>query len=209
MGAIRKSCRLLAAGLAVCLTQPAFSADRWALNDGSTLTFIFTQMGGTAQGVFSAFKADIMFSTDDLENSSLSVEIDTASASTQSKDRDAALKMPAFFDTSKHPLALFKSNQITAADAGFIATGTLTIKGVEVPFELPFSVQIDQDTATARSTFTLDRIGFQVGTGEWAVPATIGHEIMVELDLTATRIGPGAPKPDDSSNRQQRGVEMD
>ena len=173
---------------AVVFSTSSWSADQWRIEDGSVLEFQFTQMGGKVIGKFDGFSGDIRFSPDDLEKSAITIIIRTPTAHTNSKERDDALKTAAFLDVGTHALATFQATDITLDGQAYLATGTLTLKGVEKPYALPFSVEIIDDTAHANGTLTINRIDFGIGTGEWAPADAIGHEVLVEFSISATRV---------------------
>ena len=66
------------------------------------------------------------------------------------------------------------------AGEGYEAVGEMTLKGVTRPLTLPFTLQIDGDTAEAEASFTIDRTRFGVGSG-WDVP----DSVRIVLDLKA------------------------
>lgn len=72
--------------------------------------------------------------------SSLSVEIQTASVSTRSEQRDAHLRSPDFFDVETYPTITFVATGFEITDPETVeVTGDLTIKGVTKPVTVPFT----------------------------------------------------------------------
>jgi cytochrome b561 len=63
------------------------------------------------------------------------------------------------------------------------------LRGETVPVALPFSVDIDEDAATASGSVTLDRLDFGIGeendpSGDW-----LSREVRVNIAIAATRAG--------------------
>lgn len=167
------------------LTSNAFASD-WSMNaENSQLAFEGTQAGAPFQGSFADFSSEITFDPTNLQNALISVKIVTASANSGSAERDGALPGADWFDTATHPTASFTSSTVTKTDAGYIAEGTLTIKGTALPVTLPFSLNIDGDEATASGSLTIDRNDYGIGTGP--LSPMVGNEVAITFDLVATR----------------------
>jgi polyisoprenoid-binding protein YceI len=167
------------------LTSNAFASD-WTMNtDSSQLTFEGTQAGAPFQGSFSDFSSAITLDPNNLEDASISVEIIAASANSGSAERDGALPGADWFDVDSHPTANFISSFVTKTDAGYMAEGTLTIKGTSLPVTLPFSLDIDGDQAKAAGSLTIDRNDYGIGTGP--LSPMVGNEVAITFELVATR----------------------
>ncbi len=165
----------------------------------STLTFEGTQMGAPFTGRFARFDGQIFFDPDHLCGSSADVTIDMKSADTKSSERDSYLPAADWFDTASFPESKFRTVKIEAArDAAgkpepgrYIAHGTLTLKGVALPVDLPFSLSFSGGDATgSRSvkmdgTATLQRLDFKVGTGQWADTKSVDNRVTVTVSIEA------------------------
>ncbi len=73
---------------------------------------------------------------DEITESVIDVDIDVASLSTGSADRDGHLISADFFDVDQHPTIHFTSTFITPAGDRWKAAGDLTIRGVTKPVTL-------------------------------------------------------------------------
>ena len=89
------------------------------------------------------------------------------------------------FDAANHPTASFAA-EIREAEAGYVADGTLTLKGNTAPVTLPFDLTLDGDTAQVTGTTTLDRRDFNIGES-LKDEASLGFPVEVTVELTATR----------------------
>ena len=98
----RAAIRFAAPGLlmtALTATASAANAANWKLDSGkSKLGFSGTQTGTKFQGAFTRYNAAIEFDPDHLDTSHIAVSVDLASATTNDKQRDAALPGKDWFD---------------------------------------------------------------------------------------------------------------
>jgi cytochrome b561/polyisoprenoid-binding protein YceI len=160
----------------------------WKVAAGSTLGFTTAWSGDPVQGRFERWTASILFSPDALDKSRVSVSIDMASAKTGDAQRDASLPAPDWFDSAAHPKATFTATKFekTAADR-FVAHGSLNLRGVSKPVDLPFKLTITGDKAKVSGETSLDRTLFGVGQGEFTATDQIPAKVAVRVELSATR----------------------
>ena len=192
--------RFLAVFLFLLLASPA-RADaptHWNINPSfSTLTFAGKQMGTDFKGTFEKYTADINFDPARLQDSSVKIDVDTGSFSSGDKDRDTAALTRDWFDAGAFPVARFAAASFKkTGNNAYVADGTLTIKGITVPVQLPFTLEITQDApkilkAHAKGSVTLDRSKFSLGGGQWADTSVIANEVPVTVHITAIDQGMG------------------
>ena len=169
---------------------PAESADpvHWKVSPGSALAFTTAWSGAPVQGRFDRWKADILFGPKALDRSKVTVTIDMSSAKTGDDQRDAALPSPDWFDSTAHPNAVFTATRFTQSGEGkYVAHGTLNLRGVSKPLDLPFSLKIDGAKAVVSGSASLDRVAFGVGQGEFAATDQIPAKVQVRVQLHAQR----------------------
>jgi polyisoprenoid-binding protein YceI len=155
------------------------------LIDRSEIRFQSRQMGVNVEGRFRKWKANIVFLPKDLGASKADLEIDLASVDLASDEAETELKRRVWFDTAEFPVAKFASSAIrdVGADRYEIA-GTLTIKGVTRDTVVPVSVKKDATgNSVAEGSFTLKRLDFKVGEGEWADLDTVANEVVVRVRM--------------------------
>ncbi len=88
-------------------------------------------------GRFNDFGGNFLLDRDSPENSSVTVEIDTASIDTNHAERDKHLRGKDFLDVDAHPKATFVSTEVVPADdAEGVIRGNLTLNGVTKPVEI-------------------------------------------------------------------------
>lgn len=169
-------------------TAPALGADAWSIDhDQSDLTFEATQQGGSFEGYFGSFSADMRFAADDLDNSAFDVTVDVTSIDTGSRQRDRELPKSDWFAFDAFPKATFKTSEIRETAEGYEAVGELRIRESAHEITLPFTWDTEGDTAEMAGAVTIDRTRYGVGQGDWTDPDAVGHGVTVQVDLTLSR----------------------
>jgi polyisoprenoid-binding protein YceI len=184
---IRKS--LLVATALLLSVDSGLAASSWTLDPAaSKLTFEVLQAGGEVTGEFRRFDADIAFDRNDLSASKVHVVVDIVSATTGAADRDQELPKPEWFDTSRFPKAVFDADSIEmVGDKQFVAKGTLALRDMKQAVSLPFTLDIQGDTAVMDGRLELDRNAFGVGQGAWAASDIVGRKVAVVVHVQAHR----------------------
>ena len=164
---------------------------RWKVQPGSQLTFATAWSGSAIEGRFDKWTADILFSSDALAASKVTVAIDMASATSGDAQRDAALPAPDWFDAAAHPKASFTATKFSKSGADrYIAHGTLSLRGVTKPLDLQFRLTITGSDARMTGSAAIDRTVFGVGQGEFAGTQDIPARVTVRVQLTARAAAP-------------------
>lgn len=114
-----------------------YVADKAHTNIGFTVKHLVI---ATVPGKFQDYDIEFMFDEKDLSKSSVKATIKTTSIFTDNQDRDNHLRSTDFFDATNYPEITFVSNSISKKGDGFVARGTLTIRGVSKEIELPFTI---------------------------------------------------------------------
>jgi len=156
------------------------------IKDGSTLAFTFRQMGSAVRGRFDDFTTDITFAPDDLDDASVTTEIAIDSVDTGNAERDAGIVGEDWFDTATFPTARFESTDFEHQGGDtYRVTGELTVRDITEVVELPMTIDIDGDRATATGSIELDRRSFEVGRGDWATDTAVGYDVVLEIEVVA------------------------
>jgi polyisoprenoid-binding protein YceI len=93
-----------------------------------------------------------------------------------------------WFNVEEYPQARFEADEFRRLDGNeYEAAGELTIKDVTREVTLPFTLDIQDGTADMSGRLTVDRTDYDLGTGDWASGETVGLEVTITVDLTATR----------------------
>jgi cytochrome b561/polyisoprenoid-binding protein YceI len=164
----------------------------WKVAPGSSLNFQTSWSGDAVQGRFNSWKADILFGPDALDKSKVTVTIDMASAKTGDEQRDASLPSGDWFDAATHPKAVFTATKFEKTGEGaYVAHGTLDLRGVKKPLDLPFKLKIVGDKAQMTGETSLDRTLFGVGQGEFTATDQVPAKVAVRVQLNAQTTGTG------------------
>ena len=183
----------LAAALLGAIAQPAAAQPKPALlvPAGSEIGFTTKQMGVPVDGKFSIFSASIALDPKKPETGSVSFSIDTGSARFGSAELDAEVPKPTWLNVALFPKATFQSSSIKAAGPGrFEVAGKLTIKGLVRDITVPVQLAQSGTTSTASGTFTIKRLEFKVGEGEWADTSLLANDVQVRFKLVLSGLAP-------------------
>lgn len=91
------------------------------------------------RGAFGDFSGEIIVG-ETPDDSSVSVEIQTASINTNTEDRDNHLRSPDFLHVEEHPTASFQSTGVEDKGNGeYVLNGDLTLAGVTKPIAIDFT----------------------------------------------------------------------
>jgi polyisoprenoid-binding protein YceI len=157
----------------------------------SEIGFVSKQLGVPVEGKFRKFDAQIALDPKKPETGSVAFTIDTASATIGDKDTDAEMGKAPWFGVAKFPTASFKSTAIKALGGGkFEVAGALTIKGSTQNIVVPVTLTQAGANSTAVGGFTMKRIDFKIGEGEWADTSMVANEVQVKFKLALTGLGP-------------------
>ncbi len=171
----------------------------WTIDkSASKLALSFNQYGQDVHGAFGAFDGTIIFDPADLSNAKAEITIQIASLDTGTSDRNTQSQSPVWFDAQKFPTAQFVAESFTSLGANrYEAKGSLTIRDKTLPITLPFTLDISdsnnaqnnpqEQTAHMQSEFSLNRLDFGVGQGEWEKTDAIKDAVHISIDLKATR----------------------
>jgi polyisoprenoid-binding protein YceI len=157
----------------------------------SEIAFVSKQMGVPVDGVFKKFDARIDFDPKKPEAGSVAFTIDTGSASLGIPQTDAELPKPEWFNARKFPQATFQSTAVKGLGAGrFEVAGKLTIKGNVRDIVVPVSVAQTAGTSVASGSFTIKRLEFKIGEGDWGDTGVVANDVQVRFKLALSGLGP-------------------
>lgn len=184
-----KSLVLLPA-LALALAAPAF-ADQKLIPSQSQVAFTSRQMGVPVEGSFKKFDAQVTFDPKKPEAARIGITIDLASVSLGAPESEAELVKQPWFDTRKFPQATFQSTSVKATGPGkFDVAGKLSIKGNPRDVVVPVTLTQAGGTTTATGAFTLKRLDFKIGEGEWADTSMVANDVQVKFKLALSGVAP-------------------
>ena len=156
----------------------------------SSIQFTAKQMGVPLEGHFKKFGAQIAFDPAKLATSRIAFTVDTGSATLGSRETDAELPKPTWFNVPQFPQATFQSSSIKALGGGkFDVAGKLTIKGQSRDVTVPVTLTQSGATTTATGTLALKRLAYKIGENEWADTSMVADDVHVQFKLALTGVG--------------------
>lgn len=179
----------IAAALALAAAPAAFAQQ--VVPAQSAIGFTIKQMGVPVDGRFARFDAKVAFDPKNPAAGSISFTVPLASAEIGDAETTKELAKPEWFNSSKFPSATFQSTAVKALGGGrFEVAGKLSIKGSARDVVVPVTLAQAGGTTTASGQFTLKRIEFKIGEGEWSDTSMVANEVQVKFKLALTGVGP-------------------
>jgi polyisoprenoid-binding protein YceI len=153
-------------------------------------------MVSTVRGAFKEFTAEAHLDEENVANSSVRVEIQTASIDTGNGQRDEHLRNGDFLEVEAHPTITFVSTNVKQLDEdSYAVTGDLTIKSTTKPVTVTF-----EKTGAATDPWGGFRVGFEgktvINRKDWGVNfnvaleaggVLVGEKVTLEFDIEAVR----------------------
>ena len=183
--------RLLAWLCAATFLVPGLAPAAGVVIGKSEIAFTMKQMGVNFDGRFKQWKADVVFQPDALDKSRAEVDVDLGSVDLASTETEAEAKGPLWFNTPKFPVAHFASTSIRnlGGDRYEIA-GKLSVKGITRECVVPVTVKADAaGNRIAEGTFSLKRLDYRIGEGEWADTSLVDNDIRVHVRIVLSPPG--------------------
>ena len=179
----------LVLGAALLAAAQAALAQQQLVPAQSEVQFTARQMGVPLEGHFKKFSAQVAFDPTKLATSKIAFTVDTGSATLGSRETDAELPKPVWFNVPKFPQAQFESTSIKALGGGkFEVAGKLTIKGTAQNVTVPVALAQSGATTTATGTLPLKRLAFKIGENEWADTSMVADDVTVKFKLALTGV---------------------
>ncbi len=149
---------------------------------GSELRFTASFERSPAPGLFRKFDVSVESFPANLARSRIDVVIAVPSADMNSDEINGAIRGPDWFDAGRFPVAEFHATDVRSAGKNrYLAVGTLKVKDIVRPIEVPFRWESHGDAATMDGELTIDRAAFAIGVGEWLSTKVIGADVHVHF----------------------------
>ena len=176
----------LVLGAALLAAAQAALAQQQLVPAQSEVQFTARQMGVPLEGHFKKFSAQVAFDPTKLATSKIAFTVDTGSATLGSRETDAELPKPVWFNVPKFPQAQFESTSIKALGGGkFEVAGKLTIKGKTVDVVVPATFAAQGKTGVFEGRLTIRRGDFSIGEGAWKAFDIVANDVVIQFRLTA------------------------
>ncbi len=158
---------------------------------GSEIGFVSKQMGVPVEGRFKQWTARISFDPKKAEAGMVNFTIQTGSASFGSAETDAEVPKAPWFNVAAFPTASFTSSAIKPLGGGrYEVRGKLTIKGSSQDVLVPVSLAQTGSSGTASGSFSIKRLDFRIGDGEWADTSMVANDVLIKFKLALGGLAP-------------------
>ncbi|MBR9843312.1 MAG: cytochrome [Rhodobacteraceae bacterium] len=164
---------------------PTSDAANWQVESGE-IALTVSQFGSAVSGSFATWDAQIIFDETPQNGAHGTVEARIAIPSLTLGSVTSQALGPDFLAAEDHPTATFRAD-LLPAETGYLASGTLSLRGMERPLDLPFTLDINGNSATMQANIALDRRDFAIG-GTIPEEGTLGFAVDLAITLTATRL---------------------
>lgn len=155
--------------------------------ENSKIEFTASKVTRSHQGAFKQFSGSIGLVADNVANSSVTIDIETASVVVDDPDLTAHLKTPDFFDVAKFPRAKFTSTKIDAAGGdNYTVTGNFELHGVTKSISFPATIKVAADAVAVNAEFAINRKDFAIVYAGKA-DDLIRDQVVIKLDLRVPR----------------------
>lgn len=175
---------------AAVLAAAPVSAAQWRVDpQRSAIAFESAQAGTAIKGRFTRWNAAIAFDPDKPAAARVDVRVALASAATGDGSVDNQLPTADWFNIAGGAVARFQAAGFTVTGPGrYLARGTLSLRGVSVPVQLPFTLAVAGDIATMRGTTRLDRRAFRIGMEADAAATWVPFAVPLTVTVVAKRL---------------------
>lgn len=150
----------------------------------SEIAFTFRQMGVPVEGRFTKFSGQFAFDPKKPEAGKAALRIDTGSARFGSQETDSEAVKSDWFNVAKFPQASLDSVAIKAAGPGkYELAGRLNIKGTAKDVQVPVTLVKSGALTIATGGFTVKRLEFKIGDGDWSDTSMVANDVQVKFKL--------------------------
>jgi polyisoprenoid-binding protein YceI len=188
---VRCAVRLLAACVVAQAAHAQSPAPAKLVAAQSEVVFQIKQSGVPVDGKFRRFDAQLVLDPKAPQSGSVTVSVDTASATVGFAETDVELPKAPWFNAAKFPRATFQSNAISALGGGrFQAKGRFELKGTAHDIVVPVTIAQNGPQSTATGEFVVKRLDYKIGENEWTDVSLVANDVRVRFKLVFTGLNP-------------------
>jgi polyisoprenoid-binding protein YceI len=143
------------------------------------------QAGARFTGEWKRWSAEIQFDAKRLDETRFNVVIDTGSGFSNDQERDDTIRSDDFFDVESFPQASYRADKFLLTEDGHQSMGKLSMKAISADVVLRFNVVDEGEFKVLTGTAVIDRLLWNVGTGDWADSTWVGQSVKVEVRVVA------------------------
>jgi cytochrome b561 len=151
----------------------------------SSIKFIGDQAGASFTGEWQRWSAEIQFDTKRLDEARFNVLIDTGSGFSNDQERDDTIRSEDFFDVASFPQASYRADKFSTTEDGYQSIGKLSMKAISADVVLRFNVVDEGKFRVLIGSAVIDRLLWNVGTGDWGDTTWVGQSVKVEVRVVA------------------------
>jgi len=161
----------------------SFSIATSSLHAQEHVKFEIKNAGMTVEGSFPVFESTVKYDPENVAASSFVGTIKTSSISTGIDMRDEHLVGDEYFDSAKYPNMTFKSTSVSKQSNGdLLVKGKFTIKETSKVITLKVKPVKSGDTWWFETSFTFDRLDYEVGESSWVLSDDVTCFIKASAD---------------------------
>ena len=157
----------------------------WTIAPGGRLGFAVDNSGTALRGSFREWGGDIAFDPERPETAEIVIRVNLPSATMGDATQDQMLRGEAFLGGGA-ATATWRSRTVSRTGGNrYRADGVLSLKGVEKPQAITFTLSGSGNSRAVTGQATIDRNGFGVGSGPNA--AGLAANVALDFEFDATR----------------------
>lgn len=167
------------------LCSPASALEfKQVLANESSVTFGYRQMGVPLEGKFNQFVAQMSFDPAKISDAQARIEINVASIDAGASDANDEVVGKLWFNAKTYPTASFIASGLKALGGNrYEASGKLTIKGRTLDVTAPVTFQSAGTRGVFDGSFSIKRLDYNIGEGEWKDVAAVANDIQIKFHL--------------------------
>ena len=145
--------------------KPANAETLVISQENSKVEFVAAKVTRSHNGSFKRFAGAIDLVKNNVEDSRVTIDIETASVVTDEDALTKHLQTPDFFDVAKYPKATFTSTKIESNKAYAATrdvTGTFELHGVKKLITFPATITVAPDNVSVYAEFAINRKDFGI-----------------------------------------------
>lgn len=157
-----------------------------ANNNNSHIAFHFRIEDSKFTGYFADFSARYCWQGEAPETGNINVSVNMTSVKTGNSDLDTGMQEQDALDTADFPTAHWVTQSISKHGDNYQVQGKLTIHGISKQQNGSFQLKRQNHGWQLTGSSTLNRMDYQLGTGQYNDTSFIPAEVKVEFDLELT-----------------------
>ncbi len=148
----------------------------------SSIRFVTKQMNVPVEGQFRKFDASVEFDPATPEAARAKFEVELASIDLGNEEGETEARRKLWLNVDGFPKAAFVVAKVKSLGPGrFEASGPLTIKGTTRNIVAPFTMTEAAGVKLVEGQFTLKRLQYKIGEGQWSDTDAVADEVLVRF----------------------------